>query len=43
MAEVIDRLTKKFPDATLAEVEGAVTVEYVAVADTPSATSSRFS
>ena len=35
IAEVIDRLMKKFPDAARAEVEGAVTVEYLAVADNP--------
>jgi hypothetical protein len=32
---VIERLTKQFPSSTRAEIEGAVTVEYLALADNP--------
>ncbi len=35
LAEVIDRLTKRFPTASAAEVEGAVNVEYLALEGNP--------
>jgi hypothetical protein len=35
LAEVIDRLMRKFPTAGREEVEGAVTVEYLALEGNP--------